>query len=70
MKLVWYLSSLVTIFLILFNNPKATSFGNLGSQSQLFSYTKSTQKNLQLATIVSSFIFLLITIILTSNLNI
>nr|YP_007878246.1 preprotein translocase subunit G [Calliarthron tuberculosum]AGA63857.1 preprotein translocase subunit G [Calliarthron tuberculosum] len=67
MKLVWYLSSLVTIFLILFNNPKATSFGNLGNQSQLFSYTKSTQKNIQLITSISSLIFLLMTIILTSN---
>lgn len=67
MKLIWYFSSVVTIFLILFNNPKATSFGNLGNQSQLFSYTKSTQRNLQLTTAASSLIFLLVTIILTGN---
>lgn len=64
MKLIWYLSSVITILLILFSNPKATGFG---SQVQLFNYTKSTQKNLQLVTAMSSLIFLLMTIILTGN---
>lgn len=64
MKFIWYLSSVLTILLILVNNPKATSFGNIGSQSELFSYTKSTQVNIQLMTIGASVTFLLITIIL------
>ena len=67
MKLIWYFSSLLTILLILFNNPKATSFGNIGNQSQLFSFTKSTQQNLQLATVISSMIFIFMTIIFLSH---
>jgi len=67
MKLIWYLSSILTIFLILVNNPKATSFGNLSNQGQLFSYTKSTQLNIQLMTVIMVLIFLLLTIILTSH---
>jgi len=68
MKLIWYLSSVVTIFLILVNNPKATSFGNINNQSQLFSYTKSTQLNIQVMTVIMVLIFLLFTIIITSHL--
>ena len=67
MKFIWYLSSVLTILLILVNNPQATSFGNLGNQYQLFSYTKSTQVNIQLITIVVSLIFLSLTIILASH---
>lgn len=67
MKFIWYLSSILTILLILVNNPKATSFGNVGNQSQLFSYTKSTQTNIQLATIFLSLTFLSFTIILASH---
>ena len=67
MKFFWYLCSISTVLLILINNPKATSFGNIGDQSQLFSYTKSTQINIQLITIAISLIFLLLTIVLTSH---
>ena len=67
MKFFWYLCSISTVLLILINNPKATSFGNIGDQSQLFSYTKSTQINVQLITIAISLIFLLLTIMLTSH---
>lgn len=68
MKFIWYLSSVLTILLILANSPKATSFGNLGGQSELFSYTKSTQVNIQLITVATSSVFLLLTIILSSHL--
>ena len=67
MKLIWYLSSIFTILLILINNPKATSFGNINNQSQLFSYTKSTQINIQILTIIIALVFLVFTICLTSN---
>lgn len=70
MKLIWYFSSLLTILLILFNNPKATSFGNIGNQSQLFSFTKSTQQNIQLATVISSIIFIVMTIVFISHFTI
>nr|YP_009502133.1 preprotein translocase subunit G [Porolithon onkodes]ASB29734.1 preprotein translocase subunit G [Porolithon onkodes] len=61
MKFFWYLSSILTIFFILINNPKASS---IGSDSQLFSYTKSTQSNVHLLTVFVSAIFLLLTILL------
>ena len=67
MKIMWYLSSLLTIFLILVSNPKASSLGNLGNNYQLFSYTKSTQVNIQLMTILFASIFLSLTVILTSH---
>ena len=67
MRFIWHLSSVLTILLVLVNNPKATSFGNIGKQSQLFSYTKSTQANVQLITIAMSFTFLLLTVILVSH---
>lgn len=70
MKAIWYLSSVLTILLILINNPKASSFGNIGNNYQLFSYTKNTQINIQLMTIVVALIFLLLTIILTSHFSI
>lgn len=67
MKWFWYLSSVFTVLLILINNPKATSFGNVTNSSQLFSYTRSAQFNIQLATIAMSLIFLLLTVILNSH---
>lgn len=67
MKIIWYLSSILTILLILIGNPKASSLGSIGDSYQFFSYTKSTQVNIQLMTIVVALIFLLLTIILTSR---
>nr|YP_010728682.1 preprotein translocase subunit G [Phymatolithon calcareum]WEA76898.1 preprotein translocase subunit G [Phymatolithon calcareum] len=67
MKLIWYTSSILTILLILINNPKSQGFGSIGNQSQLFSYTRSTQKNILILTTITASIFVLLTIILTSN---
>lgn len=67
MKFFWYLSSILTIFLILISNPKASSFGNIGSDSQLFSYTKSTQNNILFLTVSVAIIFLLLTILLMGH---
>nr|YP_009243838.1 preprotein translocase subunit G [Sporolithon durum]AMK96080.1 preprotein translocase subunit G [Sporolithon durum] len=69
MKSIWYLSSLIIIMLILIDNPKAKGLDGLGSQSQLFSYTRSTRKKLQTIIIFSILIFLLFTILFASNLN-
>nr|YP_009541844.1 preprotein translocase subunit G [Neogoniolithon spectabile]AYR06053.1 preprotein translocase subunit G [Neogoniolithon spectabile] len=69
MKLIWYLSSFLTVFLILLSNPKSNSFSNLGMQNSLFSYTKSSQKNIQVLTVMSGGVFLLITVILTNNIS-
>ena len=70
MKFIWYISSLSTIFLVLINNPKSEGFGRIGSQTQLFSYTRSTQKKLLIFTVLAASVFLLLTIILTSHFTI
>ena len=49
------------------SNPKTSSLGGIGGDSQLFSYTKSTQNNLQLLTILVSIIFLILTIFLMGH---
>lgn len=67
MKLIWYMTSLLTILFILISNPKSQGFGNIGNQSQLFSYTRSTQRNILILTTITASIFILLTIILTSN---
>ena len=67
MKFFWYLFSILTIFLILMSNPKTSSLGGIGSDSQLFSYTKSTQNNLQLLTIFVSITFLILTVFLMGH---
>lgn len=68
MKLIWYILSFFTILLILISNPKSQGFGAIGNQSQLFSYTRSTQKNILVLTITAASVFVFLTIILTSNL--
>jgi len=67
MKFFWYLSSILTIFFILISNPKASSFGNIGGDTQLFSYTKSTQSNILLLTVSVAMLFLLLTILLMGH---
>lgn len=67
MKFFWYLFSVLTICLILISNPKASSFGNIGSDNQLFSYTKSTQSNILLLTVSVATLFLFLTILLMGH---
>lgn len=67
MKIFWYLSSVLTILFILISNPKASNLVSFSNESQFFSYTKSTQTNIQLITIFFAIIFVLLTVILTSH---
>jgi protein translocase SecG subunit len=67
MKLGWYISSIITISLILINNPKSQGLSSISRQLQLFSYTRSTQKNLLVITIIAASVFVFFTIVLTSN---
>ena len=67
MKILWYIFGLVTLLIILINNPKSNSFGSIGDQSQFINYTRSTQKNMQILTIFIVISFLLSTIFLASN---
>lgn len=67
MKILWYLVGFITILLILINNPKSNIFVNFSDQSQFVSYTRSTQKKLQIATMCSIVTFLLLTAFLIIN---
>nr|YP_009019629.1 hypothetical protein [Gracilaria salicornia]AHH24597.1 hypothetical protein [Gracilaria salicornia] len=69
MKGLWYLIGVLTIVLILVNNPKFTSLGGLSSKSNSLNITRSTQKNLQIVIIINICLFLGSTIlyILSSN---
>ena len=62
MKFLWYVTSILTIFLILINNPKNSGNNNFGNQNNLINLTGNSQSFLQKIIMVNVFIFLLITI--------
>nr|YP_009511072.1 Preprotein translocase SecG subunit [Hydropuntia rangiferina]AXI96745.1 Preprotein translocase SecG subunit [Hydropuntia rangiferina] len=63
MKVLWYISGIVSIVLILINNPKFTSFGGFSNQLSSLNFTRSTQKNLQIIIITSICLFLIFNIL-------
>ncbi|KAI0556380.1 Protein-export membrane protein SecG (chloroplast) [Gracilaria domingensis] len=63
MKGLWYLIGVLTMVLILINNPKFTSLGGFSSKSSGLNITRSTQKNLQIIIIINIFLFLAWTIV-------
>nr|YP_010195561.1 Preprotein translocase SecG subunit [Gracilaria baiana]UAD82958.1 Preprotein translocase SecG subunit [Gracilaria baiana] len=63
MKGLWYLIGVLTMVLILINNPKFTSLGGFPSKSSSLNITRSTQKNLQIIIIINICLFLVSTII-------
>nr|WOA02446.1 preprotein translocase subunit G [Gloiopeltis furcata] len=63
MKLIWYVASVFTIFLILINNPKATSLSGFGDQGKFFNSTRSTQKGLQIVISIHVVLFFSLTIL-------
>nr|YP_009237780.1 hypothetical protein [Gracilariopsis lemaneiformis]YP_009294614.1 hypothetical protein Gch_015 [Gracilariopsis chorda]AJO68455.1 hypothetical protein [Gracilariopsis lemaneiformis]AML79957.1 hypothetical protein [Gracilariopsis lemaneiformis]AOM66874.1 hypothetical protein Gch_015 [Gracilariopsis chorda]UAD88865.1 Preprotein translocase SecG subunit [Gracilariopsis chorda] len=63
MKVLWYIVGNFTILLILINNPKLTNLSGFRIQATGLNFTRSTQKNLQIITIISIFLFLLLTVI-------
>nr|YP_009510665.1 Preprotein translocase SecG subunit [Gracilaria ferox]YP_010196589.1 Preprotein translocase SecG subunit [Gracilaria cervicornis]AXI96338.1 Preprotein translocase SecG subunit [Gracilaria ferox]UAD83986.1 Preprotein translocase SecG subunit [Gracilaria cervicornis]UAD85822.1 Preprotein translocase SecG subunit [Gracilaria ferox] len=69
MKGLWYFIGVLTIILILINNPKFTSLGGFSNKSSGLNVTRSTQKNLQMIIIVNICLFLVWTIlyVLSSN---
>uniref|UniRef100_UPI0030035F42 Preprotein translocase SecG subunit n=1 Tax=Anunuuluaehu liula TaxID=3049639 RepID=UPI0030035F42 len=62
MKLIWYLVSLINIFLILINHPKATNLGSFGNQVSILNATRSTQKTLHSLIALNIVAFFLLTI--------
>nr|YP_009244237.1 preprotein translocase subunit G [Gelidium vagum]AMK96479.1 preprotein translocase subunit G [Gelidium vagum] len=64
MKYIWYLISFVTIILILINNPKSPTLGNPVNQSTPVNFTKSAKNNLQVSTIFSVIVYLVLTVLM------
>jgi len=62
MKLLWYITSILTIFLILINNPKTNSLSNFSNQNNLINFTSNDQSILRKIIIVNILFFLLLTI--------
>nr|YP_009295762.1 hypothetical protein Schim_016 [Schimmelmannia schousboei]AOM64697.1 hypothetical protein Schim_016 [Schimmelmannia schousboei] len=62
MKVIWYTVNVTTILLILINSPKATGLGNFVNQGKVMNFTRSTQKRLQIITIISIVLFFFFTI--------
>nr|QCI07465.1 Preprotein-translocase subunit g [Leiomenia cribrosa] len=64
MKLIWYISSILIIFFILINSPKAANLNVFGNQSNILNSTRSTQKGLQALTVINIIIFFVLIIFL------
>lgn len=62
MKVFWYLISVLTILLVLLNNPKSSSLGGFGNTQTMFNLTRGSQKKWQFLTSLSVFMFFLLTI--------
>nr|YP_009293611.1 preprotein translocase subunit G [Rhodymenia pseudopalmata]AOM64293.1 preprotein translocase subunit G [Rhodymenia pseudopalmata] len=62
MKLIWYLISFLTVFLILLNNPKATDLGSFGGNQKVLSLTRGSQKKMQILTVITASIFFILTV--------
>jgi preprotein translocase subunit SecG len=67
MKFLWYLASLLSVILILINNPKSEGLGSLGGQAQLFDNTRRTGNTLEIITWLSILFFLLLTAIFAAS---
>nr|QHO64152.1 Preprotein translocase SecG subunit [Lympha mucosa] len=63
MKIIWYISAILTIVFILINNPKLERASNLGIQGKIFNSTRQANKTLEILT-WSSLIFFFIYIVL------
>ena len=63
-KFIWYIISVITILLILFNNP--TNANNVGSTNRLLSF-RANQKGITQLTVVSICLFFILTIFLTKG---
>jgi len=62
-KIVWYIFSLLIVFLILLNSPNSNSLNIISSQNRVFNF-QSNKLLIQKIIGISVFIFLLLTIML------
>jgi protein translocase SecG subunit len=50
MKIIWYISAILTIIFILIDNPKLERLNNSGIQGKIFNSTRQTNKTLEILT--------------------
>nr|YP_009390104.1 SecG superfamily-like protein [Sheathia arcuata]ART65467.1 SecG superfamily-like protein [Sheathia arcuata] len=50
MKIIWYISAILTIIFILIYNPKLEKLNNLGFPEKVFNNTTQTNKTLEILT--------------------
>jgi protein translocase SecG subunit len=66
MKIIWYISAILTIIFILIYNPKLERLNNLGLQGKVFNSTRQTNKTLEILT-WSNLTFFLMYIVLINT---
>jgi preprotein translocase subunit SecG len=66
MKIIWYISSILSIVFILIHNPKLERVSNIGIQGKIFSSTRHANKTLEILT-WSSLTFFFIYIVLLNT---
>ncbi|MGK7906604.1 MAG: preprotein translocase subunit SecG [Synechococcus sp.] len=68
LEFLWTISAILLIILVLLHSPKGDGIAAIGGQAQLFSSTKSAEKNLNRITWIVLTVFLLVSIVLTKGL--
>ena len=63
MKYLWYLNCILTIIIILINNPKSSTLASMRNTESYMSFTRSAKNNLQLVTVLSIISFFILTIL-------
>ena len=63
MKYLWYLNCILTIIIILINNPNSSTLASMRNTESYMSFTRSAKNNLQLVTVLSIISFFILTIL-------
>lgn len=67
LEIVWVVAAVLLSTLVLLHSPKGDGIGGIGGQAQLFTSTKSAEKNLNRFTWGLSVVFLGLTIALSAG---
>lgn len=66
-RIVWTIAAGSLIALVLLHSPKGDGIGGIGGQAQLFTSTKSAEKNLNRVTWALAIVFMVLAIVLTAG---
>ena len=67
LEFLWTVSAILMVVLVLLHSPKGDGIGAIGGQGQLFSSTKSAEKNLNQFTWIVLAVFLGLSILLSAG---